>query len=79
MAGTGKSHSRKLLQNILVSAKTFSHCTGNFFFPGEEMGDTSQAYTVLHELQLNCQLSPQDRALIGSGHIRFPSTPLCEH
>lgn len=79
MTGTGKSQSRNLLQNILVSAKTFSHRTGNFFCPGEEMGDISQGYTVLHVLQLNCQLSPQDRAVIGSVHIRFPSTPLCEH
>lgn len=76
MTGTGK---RKLLQNILASAKTFSRCTGNFFCPGEEMGDISQGYTVLHVLQLNCQLSPQDRAVIGSVQIRFPLTPLCEH
>lgn len=78
MTGTGKSHSRKLLLNILVSAKTFSHCSGNFFCPGEEMGDISQGYTMLHVLQLNCQLSPWDRAVIGSVHIRFPSTPF-EH
>lgn len=79
MTGTGKSQSRKLLQNILVPAKTFSHCAGNFFCPGDEMGDISQGYTVLHVLQLNCQLGPQDRAVISSGHIRFPLTPLCEH
>lgn len=79
MTGTGKSQSSKLLQNILASAKTFSHCTGNFFCPGEEMGDISQGYTMLHVLQLNCQLSPQDRAVIGSVHTRFPLTPICEH
>lgn len=42
------------------------------------MGDIFQDYTVLL-LQLNCRLSPQDRAVIGSMHIRFCSTPLCEH
>lgn len=79
MTGTGKSQSRKLLQNILVFAKIFSHCAGNLFCPGEEMGDISQGYTVLHVLQLNCQMSPQDKAVIGSVHIKFPLTPLCEH